>query len=767
MPAPTPSPANASAQTHFPVDDRALAEVALTREEYVAIVRLLGRAPNHVELGLFGAMWSEHCGYKNSRPLLKRFPTSGARVLLKAGEENAGAVDIGDGLAVVMKIESHNHPSAIEPYQGAATGVGGIVRDIFTMGARPVALLDSLRFGDPAEPRTRYLVSGIVGGVGGYGNCLGIPTVGGEIYFDACYNGNPLVNAMCVGLIETSKLIPARAAGVGNPVLVVGAATGRDGIHGATFASVELDEASEERRPAVQVGDPFTEKLLMEACLELRDTGWIVGMQDLGAAGLTSSAVESAHRGGVGIELDVLLAPRREAAMTPYEVMLSESQERMLVIAKAGHEADVRRLFARWGLRSAAIGRVITEPVIRVREGERIVAEVPTALLTDAVPTYTREGTPPSELADLWRFDVTSLRERLPEPQAALLRLLASPDLASRESVYRTYDTMVGTNTLLGPGGDAAVLRVRHLADDLDTEKSIALATDGNGRLTALDPFNGGALAVAEAARNVVCAGATPLALTNCLNFGNPEKPAVYYQLAEAISGMAATARALETPVISGNVSLYNESFGAAIYPTPVVGMLGLIEGRAPTPSAFQAAGDVVALLGPAQAQPTDLNGSTYLATIHGIVAGRPPQLDLARERALQRLTLQAIGEWLIRSAHDCSDGGLAVALAECCIQSGLGLRGVIELSAGAEEDRLAQLAALFGEAPSRIIVSLAPDHWDELARLAATAGVALTRLGTVGGDRLRLAPLLDIAVAELRQVWRTGLRQALGKADG
>ncbi|HEX6819074.1 MAG TPA: phosphoribosylformylglycinamidine synthase subunit PurL [Ktedonobacterales bacterium] len=779
MPANSPSARSASASDAEPIMDdhmlaQALTEVALSRAEYDEIVRLLGRAPNHVELGIFGAMWSEHCGYKNSRPLLKRFPTSGARVLLKAGEENAGAVDIGDGLAVVMKIESHNHPSAIEPYQGAATGVGGIVRDIFTMGARPVALLDSLRFGDPADPRTRYLVGGIVGGVGGYGNCLGIPTVAGEIYFDACYNGNPLVNAMCVGLIETDRLIPARAAGIGNPVLLVGAATGRDGIHGATFASVQLDDASEERRPAVQVGDPFTEKLLMEACLELRDTGWIVGMQDLGAAGLTSSSVESAHRGEAGIDLDVSLAPRREAGMTPYEMMLSESQERMLVIAKAGHEQDVQRLFARWGLRSDVIGHVIGERVIRVREGERAAAEIPTELLTDAVPAYTREGVPPPQLAELWTFDIHSLSD-LPTPEDTLLRLLASPDLSSREDVFRTYDTMVGTNTVIGPGGDAAVLRVRHLDGSHiaegttgGSEKSIALKTDGNGRLTYLDPFNGGALAVAEAARNVVCTGAQPLALTNCLNFGNPEKPTVYYQLERAVSGMAEAARVLETPVISGNVSLYNESYGKPIYPTPVVGMLGLIEGRAPVPAAFQAKRDVVALLGPATANPDDiardLNGSTYLAAIHGIVAGRPAQLDLAHERAVQRFTLRAIGAWLIRSAHDCSDGGLAVALAECCMLSGLGLRGMVELPPGKEQDRLTQLAALFGEAPSRIVVSVAPEHWEELARLASEHTIALRRIGTVGGDRLRLAPLVDVPVAQLYDAWRTGLARILGK---
>lgn len=742
------------------IEQHALDEVALTRAEYERIVTVLGRAPNRVELGLFGAMWSEHCGYKNSRPLLKRFPSGGARVLTGAGQENAGAVDIGGGLAVVMKIESHNHPSAVEPYQGAATGVGGIVRDIFTMGARPVALLDSLRFGTLSEPRTRYLFQGVVGGIGGYGNCLGIPTVGGEIYFDAAYSGNPLVNAMCVGLIETGHMLSARASGPGNPVLVVGASTGRDGIHGATFASVELDEASEERRPAVQVGNPFTEKLLMEACLELRDLGWVVGMQDLGAAGLTSSTVESAHKGGAGIELDVLKVPRREAGMSPYEVMLSESQERMLVIARRGHEEDIRRLFARWGLHSEVIGHVIAERVLRVREGEHIVAEVPTRLLTDEVPAYTREGKRPPELERLWAFDYTTL-EPLPEPSEALLRLLAAPDLCGRESVYRTYDTMVGTNTLIGPGSDAAVLRVRD-EEDRDTGKAIALATDGNGRLTYLDPFNGGALAVAEAARNVVCAGAVPLALTNCLNFGNPERAEVYYQLSNAIDGMAAAATALGTPVISGNVSLYNESFGQAIYPTPVVGMVGLIEGRAPTPSAFQAQGDVVGVLGGWDDNPEQLGGSTYLAVAHGLVAGRPPVLDLDRERAVQRVALEAIEDGCVRSAHDCSDGGLGVALAECCMWSGLGLEGETDGVALTGNVPLRRLAALFGEAPSRIIVSTRPAEWRTLAERAAAAGVPLVRVGRVGGDRLQLPGLLDCQINELRAAWQGGLARAL-----
>ena len=758
---PANSPATPSS-ADFAIDQRALDEVALTRDEYERIVTLLGRAPNRLELGLFGAMWSEHCGYKNSRPLLKRFPTAGSRVLLKAGAENAGAVDIGDGLAVVMKIESHNHPSAVEPYQGAATGVGGIVRDIFTMGARPIALLDSLRFGPLSEPRNRYLFHGIVGGVGGYGNCLGIPTVGGEIYFDESYSGNPLVNAMCVGLIEAGKLISARAEGAGNPVLVVGASTGRDGIHGATFASVELDESSEERRPAVQVGNPFTEKLLMEACLELRDKGWIVGMQDLGAAGLTSSTVESAHKGNSGIDLDVLKAPRRESGMTPYDMMLSESQERMLVIARAGYEENVRLLFEKWGLHSEVIGHVVEDHVIRVREGDQVVAEVATRLLTDEVPAYTREGVPPSELAELWRFDPATLTN-LPAPGDALLRLLASPDLCSREDVYRTYDTMVGTNTLVGPGSDAAVVRIRD-ANDQDTGKAIALTTDGNGRLTYLDPFNGGALAVAEAARNIVCSGATPLALTNCLNFGNPEKPEIYYQLAQAIDGMAAAARALETPVISGNVSLYNESFGQAIYPTPVVGMVGLLEGRAPTPSAFQAEGDVVALLGEWTTDPATLGGSTYLKALHGTVAGRPASLDLDRERAVQRLTLDAIAADAIHSAHDCSDGGLAVTLAECCIWSGRGFRFDGDPSLlPVEGDALAATALCYGEAPSRIVVSLPADRWDDLATRARGAGVPLARLGVVEGDRLALAgQLIDLPVRNLHEVWRGGLAQSL-----
>jgi phosphoribosylformylglycinamidine synthase len=754
-----------------PVEDeisqRSLDEVALTRAEYNLLVQKLGRRPNQVELGMFGAMWSEHCGYKNSKPLLRRFPTRGPRVLLGAGAENAGAVDIGDGLAVVMKIESHNHPSAIEPYQGAATGVGGIVRDIFTMGARPVAILDSLRFGPPTTARNRYLLHGVVAGIAGYGNCLGLPTVGGEVYFDEAYSGNPLVNAMCVGIVPVDKIVPARASGVGNPVLLVGADTGRDGIHGATFASVELNAASEERRPAVQVGNPFTEKLLIEACLELRDSGWIVGMQDLGAAGLTSSSVETAHKGHCGIELDVLRVSRRESGMTPYEIMLSESQERMLVVVKRGCERQVQEVFGRWGLHSDIIGQVIEERVIRVKEGPQTVAEIPTTLLTDEVPLYTRAGVPSPEIEQRWVYDYRQLL--LPDNlNAALLSLLASPDLCSRQDIYRQYDHMVGANTLIPPGSDAAVLRVRDEAGHL-TGKAIALTTDGNGRLCYLDPFNGGALVVAEAARNLVCTGATPLALTNCLNFGNPEKADVYYQLEQAIEGMSAAARALETPVISGNVSLYNESFGQPIYPTPVVGMVGLLEGAAPLPAAFQREGDLAVLLGDWEPAPGDLGGSAYLKVIEGQVAGRPPQLDLQREVAVQRLCLEAFQAGLLRSAHDCSDGGLAVALAECAIWGNLGL--VVEpafipgSNAGAGNDSsvsLETIAFCFGEAPSRIVVSLQPEAWHDLAALADQAGVPIKRLGTVGGVSLRIDAAIDLPVAALARAWREGLSEAL-----
>ncbi len=740
--------------------DADIREVALSRAEYDRIVELLGRVPNRVELGIFGAMWSEHCGYKNSRPLLKRFPTTGPRVLLGPGAENAGAIDAGHGLAVVFKIESHNHPSAVEPFEGAATGVGGILRDIFTMGARPIALLDSLRFGSATDPRTRYLFGGVVGGIGHYGNCMGIPTVGGEVAFDPRYQANPLVNAMCVGVVPKDKILPARAHGAGNPVLLVGADTGRDGLHGATFASVTDPNATQ--RSAVQVGNPFLEKLLMEACLELRDTGWIVGLQDLGAAGLTSSAVEAAHKGQSGLDIDVGQVARRESGMVPYEIMLSESQERMLVIAQRGHEDDIRRVFAKWGLHSDLIGTVIDEQVLRVREGEVIVAEIPTDLLTDQCPTYTRLGKLDERLAELWAFDPGTL----PQPDdlsATLLHLLGSAEIASRRSVYRTYDHMVGDNTILAPGFDAAVLRLR-TEDDEETGVSIAMATDGNGRLTWLDPFNGGALAVAEAARNCACTGATPTALTNCLNFGNPEKPEVYAELANAIDGMAAAARALGTPVVSGNVSLYNETGGTPIYPTPIIGMVGLLDdGRDPLPGAVGVAGDIIALLGPWHDDPADLGGSTYLSEIHHMVSGRPPQIDLALEAAVQRYVIDAHASGLLRAAHDCSDGGLGIALAEWCIWSGMGISDDDEATGHpAVIDH--PVAVLFGEAPSRIVLTVALEHWDQVIALAEARNVPLFRIGTVGGDALA-ALGLEVTVAELRDRWDHGLERALGTA--
>lgn len=734
--------------------DAELRGVALSRTEYDLVVSLLGRTPNMVELGIFGAMWSEHCGYKNSRPLLRTFPTTGDRVLLGPGAENAGAIDAGSNMAVVFKIESHNHPSAVEPFEGAATGVGGILRDIFTMGARPIAILDSLRFGSLDNPRTRYLFNGVVGGIGHYGNCIGVPTVGGEIYFDSRYEANPLVNAMCVGIVAKDRMLPAKASGVGNPVMLVGADTGRDGIHGATFASVT--DPNSTQRSAVQVGNPFMEKLLMEACLELRDTGWLVGLQDLGAAGLTSSAVEAAHKGQSGIEIDVAHVSRRETGMGAYEIMLSESQERMLVIAHKGHEADIQAVFDKWNLHSDIIGHVIAEEVIRITDNGTVEAEIPTALLTDEVPAYTRVGVADPHIAELWAFDLASL----PMPTdltATLLSILGSPDIASRKSVWQTYDHMVGANTEIGPGTDAAVLRLRD-EDDNETGTSIAISTDGNGRLVYLDPYNGGALAVAEAARNCACTGATPIALTNCLNFGNPERLDIYYQMSTAIAGMSAAALALNTPVVSGNVSLYNESNGEAIYPTPVIGMVGLLEnGLAPLPSAVGDAGDIIALLGPWNDPLAMLGGSTYVTTQHHLVAGRPPQIDLAQEVAVQKLVITAHAQHLLRSAHDCSDGGLGVTLAEWCIWSGQGIQ---------QDDTVANtitdaVTTLFNEAPSRIVVSYTPAQAEAVATLAQSLGVAVTQLGTVVGDRLQFAGV-DVAVDDLRTTWEQGLPIAL-----
>lgn len=734
----------------MPVSKETLDEIALSETEYQLIVERLGREPNEVELGMFGALWSEHCGYKHSKALLKQLPSRSKRILVKPGEENAGVVDIGDGLAVVMKIESHNHPSAVEPYQGAATGVGGIVRDIFTMGARPIALLNSLRFGPLSDPRNRYLFVGVVGGIAGYGNCLGIPNVGGEIFFAKCYTTNPLVNALCLGITKTKNLVRAKAHGKGNLLMLVGADTGRDGLHGASGLASKAFTEEQELRSAVQVGNPFLEKLLIEACLELAETDWITGMQDLGAAGLTSSAVESAARGGGGIEIDVLKVPRREKDMTPYEVMLSESQERMLVVVKREHEDEVRALFARWELDSQVIGEVTDNGLARIKEGEKVVAEIPVSLLTSP-PIYRRRVKKPEWLKQLQSFDISSIPDLPPrKASTTLLQLLASPNIASKQCVYRQYDHQVGNNTVVPPGSDAAVLRIKGM------KKAIALTTDGNARYCYVNPYLGGVIAVAEAARNLVCSGAQPLAITDCLNFGNPEKDDVYYQLKECINGMAQACQRLRVPVISGNVSLYNETAGKDIYPTPVVGMVGLIDDIARhCASGFKSEGDLVFLLGEIRTIDSSIGSSEYLELIHGIVAGNP-YIDLELERRLHRCCLEAVKRGLINSAHDCSEGGLAVALAESCLVNHLGFIG----DGWGIEGRLD--AALFGEAQARIIVSVPPRAAWKLQRLTARWQIGVKRLGTVGGERLTIKGYIDLSLKELGEPWWYGLEKWL-----
>jgi phosphoribosylformylglycinamidine synthase len=729
-----------------------VAEHGITAEEYDRLVAMLGRTPTFTELGVVSALWSEHCSYKHSRNLLKTLPTQAPWVLQGPGE-NAGVISIGDGLAVAFKIESHNHPSAVEPYQGAATGVGGILRDVFTMGARPIAMLNSLRFGSLDNARVRYLFSGVVKGIGDYGNCVGIPTVAGEIVFDDAYEGNPLVNAMCVGLMHEEQLIRAKAEGVGNPIIAVGARTGRDGIHGASFASEDLSEASDAKRPRVQVGDPFTEKLLLEASLELIRSGHIVAIQDMGAAGLTSSSAEMAERGDVGVTIDVSKVPVRETGMTPYEILLSESQERMLVVAHAGKEAEVRTILQKWDLQAEVIGEVIAEPVYRVTEGDRVVAEFPGSRLVTDCPRYSPPAEEDPEIARLRSIDIASIEEKAEEsdPAWTLLQLLSSPTIASKRWAYQQYDSTVRTNTVVGPGGDAAVLRIR------GTTKGIAVKTDCNGRYTYLDPLNGGRIAVAEAARNVACTGARPKAITNCLNFGNPRKPAVYYQLSQAIKGMGEACSALATPVTGGNVSLYNESPIGAVYPTPVVGMVGVIESIANvTRSTFESAGDTILLIGDTK---EELGGSEYFDRIHGVVAGQPPVCDLGAERRAIDALLEAIEAESVNSAHDCSDGGLAVALAECCIANR-------EVQTGAEIDlsdagAVSKRAMLFGESQARYVVSsFSPEI---VERIMHRHGVPVRQIGRVTekstGFKLRFgSAMIDCDVDSLSNAWHDAI---------
>jgi phosphoribosylformylglycinamidine synthase subunit PurL len=749
------------------IDSQVLERHGLKPDEYDRIVRFLGREPNLTELGIFSVMWSEHCSYKSSRVHLKTLPTEGPQVLQGPGE-NAGAVNIGDGLAAVFKIESHNHPSFIEPYQGAATGVGGIIRDIFTMGARPIALLNSLRFGSLDAPGTRRLLEGVVAGIAGYGNSIGIPTVGGEIAFEPSYSGNPLVNVFCLGIAKASDIIRGVASGVGNAVYYVGAKTGRDGIHGATMASAEFDEKSAEKRPAVQVGDPFMEKLLLEACLEVMQTDALVGIQDMGAAGLTCSTTEMGSRGGAGIEIDVALVPQRETGMTPYEIMLSESQERMLLVAKRGREAEVERIFAKWDLHAVKIGEVTDNGFLRVKERGTLVAEIPNRALTDEAPVYKRSMTEPDYLREVQQLDLDALGRstkavalQSSDQNGALVALLGSPTVASKRWVYRQYDHMVRTNTINLPGLGAGVVRIK------GTDRALAMSVDGNGRYCYLDPYRGAMLGVAEAARNVACAGARPLGATNCLNFGNPERPDIMWQFAKAVEGVGVACRALNVPITGGNVSLYNETDGRAIYPTPTIGVVGLLEHADRVVSRrFRESGDAIVLLGVDRGE---LGGSEYLKVVHDVVRGMPPALDLDAERALQALLVTLADDGLARSAHDCSDGGLAVTVAECCFDtSGIGATISIDALQVARGAGINVAAALFGESASRVVVSVVPEELTRVIERAAAVGVPAKVVGQTGGNRLRIAVagqvVIDESVDEAERVWSNAIEQHFAK---
>jgi len=737
------------------IDSQLLERHGLKADEYERIVTCIGREPNLTELGIFSVMWSEHCSYKSSRVYLRTLPTEGPQVLQGPGE-NAGAIDIGDGLAAVFKIESHNHPSFIEPYQGAATGVGGIIRDIFTMGARPIALLNSLRFGPLDAPGTRRLLEGVVAGIAGYGNSIGIPTIGGEIAFEPSYAGNPLVNVFCLGIAKASDIIKGVASGAGNAVYYVGAKTGRDGIHGATMASAEFDDKSADKRPAVQVGDPFMEKLLLEACLEVMRTDTLVGIQDMGAAGLTCSTTEMGSRGGAGVEIDVSLVPQRESGMTPYEIMLSESQERMLLVVKKGREAEVERIFDKWDLHAVRIGAVTSDGLLRVTDHGRVVAEIPNRALTDDAPVYRRPVEPPSYLAEVQSLDLDALGT-VPSGNDALLMLAGSPTIASKRWAYRQYDHMVQTNTVNLPGLGAGVVRVK------GTDRALAMSVDGNGRYCYLDPYRGAMLAVAEATRNVACAGARPLGATNCLNFGNPERPAIMWQFARVVEGIGEACQALGVPITGGNVSLYNETDGRAIYPTPVIGVVGLLEhGNRVLDGRFHGSGDIVMLLGEGLGE---LGGSEYLKTAHSLVRGVPPAIDLIAERAMQHLIVALADARLIRSAHDCSDGGVAVALAECCFGSGgVGVEVAIEGLNVSSDVGVNEAAALFGESASRVIASTTPDKLTEVLHAAAAAGVPARVIGETGGNLLRMFVggriAINMPLADAERAWSSTIEQ-------
>lgn len=731
----------------FTITDDLLQEHGISTDEYIQIKDILKREPTWVELGIFSVMWSEHASYKNSIKLLKTLPKDGDKMLAKAGEENAGVVDIGDGLAVSFKIESHNHPSALEPYHGAATGVGGILRDIFTMGARPVAVLDSLRFGNPDNPQVKHLIKGVVSGIADYGNCFGVPTIGGEIYFEDSYDGNPLVNAMAVGILEHKDLAKSGAKGLGNHVVYVGAKTGRDGIHGATFASIELSEESEEKRTAVQVGDPFMEKLLLEATLEVIKAGLVVAIQDMGAAGLTCSSSEMAGKTGVGIEIDVALVPQREKGMTAYEIMLSESQERMLLIIEPQNFNALQEIFHKWDLDAAIIGKVKDDGLLTVKQDGVIVAQIPaeTLVLGGKAPVYTRETLEPCYLQETRKFSINSVDEPR-DNNDVLLRLLHSPNIASKKAVFRQYDHMVQINSITEPGSDAGLVKVK------GTEKALALATDCNSRHCWLDPYEGAKGAVAEAARNVVCSGAKPLAITNCLNFGNPYKPEVYWTFSEAIRGMSDACRAFQTPVTGGNVSFYNENPSSAIYPTPVIGMLGLIDNHANVITQyFKHSGDVVYLIGK---ECDEIGGSEYLKAIHGVIAGIPPKVDLDAEARLHKLILNLASNKLINSAHDCSDGGLAVCLAESCFAPDGNHKGVkVDFAVKGRKD-----IAYFGESHGRIVVSIAPEHETGFVAIAQEFGCSVTKLGTVTNENFILNNDISLPIQSMYESWQNAI---------
>ncbi len=730
-----------------------IAAHGITTEEYQHIRDILGRDPNITELGMFSVMWSEHCSYKNSKPILKLFSKMNAELphqenlLVKPGQENAGIVDIGDGLAVCFKIESHNHPSAIEPFQGAATGVGGILRDIFTMGARPILLMNSLRFGDLSQPVSQRLFRGVVAGIAHYGNCMGIPTIGGDVYFDASYEGNPLVNAMALGIIKKDEIVRGAAHGIGNPVYYVGATTGRDGLGGAAFASKELSEQSHEDRPAVQVGDPFMEKLLMEACLELLKTDALVGMQDMGAAGLTCAGCETASRASTGVEIDLAYVPRRETGMIPYEILLSESQERMLVIVKKGKEKAVEDIFEKWDLHAVKIGEVTKGDKYRVLDGGRMAAEIPAKALADDGPVYTREEEKPAYLEEAQKLDLAAIKE--PEDFTTVLkRLLSYPSIASKAWVWQQYDHMVRTDTVFYPGHDAALIRVK------GTQKGIAVSTDCNSLYVYLDPLEGGKIAVAEAARNVVCSGARPVGLTNCLNFGNPMKPEIFWQFHNAVSGIIESCKALEIPVTGGNVSFYNESPQGAIYPTPAIGVVGLMEHiDRRVPSFFQNEGDILFMVGETF---NELGGSHYLMIEHGLKQGLPPRLNLAREKALHQFILAAADGKKLASCHDLSEGGLAVALAECCLKSPEGLGARIQGLNGLRKHETAfrDDALYFGESQSRVVISVKPEYQKDVRNLAQKQGVALYEIGKVGGDALIMENRVHMTVREMTNLF-------------